>query len=142
MDKSWLLNPKAIQAAKACIQQVDQELGVKLKLSHPDFLDLLYDYCELTDSEQLSRAFKLLVGMAGAEVKSELIKSHAQAKVTPIHTHQQKSAPIKANQDIDFIEQPLPVAYDELIQYQGRNYPRWQDNKEFKGLYRGQPRYV
>ncbi len=139
MDKSWLLNPKAIQAAKVCIQLVDQELGVKLKLSHPEFLDLLYDYCELTDSDHLTRAFKVLVSMAGADVRSELIKSHTHTKITPIHAHQQK--PAQNNQEIEFLEQSLPEASDELVEYGGRNYPRWQDNKEFKGLYRGQPRY-
>lgn len=153
MDKSWLLNPKAIQAAKACIHIVEQELGVKLKLSHPDFLNLLYDYCELTDSEQLIKAFKILISMAGVEVKQELLKNHsetnASSRVTPIS---------KANPDISVDETPSSSERleqiltqspkkksendTEYISYQGKRYQRWQDEREFKGLYRGQPRYA
>ena len=140
IDKSWILNPKAIQAAKLCIQLVDQELGVKLKLSHPNFLDLLYDYCELTDSEKLTKAFKVLIAMAGAEVKNELIKAHSQTtKVTPIHTHQHSNRETEG----EFLEQSLSTEHvEEFVEYKGKSYPRWQDKLEFKGLYRGQPRYA
>ncbi len=134
MDRNWLLNPNAIKAAKSCIQLVESELGVKLKLSHPNFLDLLYDYCELTESEDLTRAFKLLVSMAGTEVKKELVKSHTQNKVTPIKKFDETAS----------IAMPIEESNssNETIEYNGRNYQRWKDGLEFKGLYRGQPRYA
>ena len=77
-DKAWLLNPKAIAAAKLCIKVVENELGVKLKLSHPDFVELLYEYCDLTESENLKRAFKILVSMAGEDIKNSIRKTHQQ----------------------------------------------------------------
>lgn len=138
LDKSWLLNPKAIQAAKHCILLTEQELGVKLKLSHPDFLTLLCDYCELTDSEPLAEAFNTLIDMAGDDIKKALSFKAAPVKVTPI------------NKAVNFFSSEPPVvndkvtseSTDEMIEYSGRSYQKWKDGLEFKGLYRGQPRYA
>ena len=136
MDKSWLLNPTAVKAARRCIQMVDAELQVKLKLSHPDFLDLLYDYCELCDSDELTNAFNALISMAGAEVKSELESNHPETNVTPIRSEfnpAQTPAP-QANEE--FVDDA------EMVEYRGRTFKRWKDGMEFQGLYRGQARYA
>ena len=64
-DKAWLLSPAAIQAAKKCIFIVHEELGVKLRLSHPQFMELLREYCDLTDCWRLQDAYRELAGFAG-----------------------------------------------------------------------------
>lgn len=142
LDKSWLLNPKAIQAAKRCILLTEQELGVKLKLSHPDFLTLLCDYCELTDSEALAEAFNTLIDMAGDDVRKALSFKAEPVKVTPINKAVEffSSEPPVVNDKLASESTPEPT--DEMIEYSGRSYQKWKDGLEFKGLYRGQPRYA
>lgn len=132
MDKSWLLNPKAIRIAKECIYIVKEELGVKLTLSHPEFMQMLHEYVDLTDSADLADAYSRLLAMAGVGNVVHNLKSKAQTeKVVPIVAEKQamKSA-VGAE-----------VTEEELIEYCGKSYARWRDGKEFSGLYRGQPRY-
>lgn len=129
-DKSWLLNPSAIRAAKACIEVTQQELGVKLKLSHPQFLEMLGEYVDLTESDSLKQAYAELAVFAGIQVSME----PAATKVVemPI-TH--TAAPQTST--------PAPTAStDEMVQYKGKSYRRFENGMEFKGLYRGQPRYA
>ena len=40
-DRSWMIEVKAVRAAKQCIELVREELGVKLLLSNPDFSRLV-----------------------------------------------------------------------------------------------------
>ena len=72
MDKSWMLNPTAINAAKNCILIVQEELGVKLKLSHPQFLEMLREYVVLTDSEALQDSYEILISFAGINQTNEI----------------------------------------------------------------------
>ena len=65
-DRSWLLNPNAIRAAKHCIFLVKSELGIKLLLSHPDFMPMLHSYVNLTESKELGLAYSRLISHAGA----------------------------------------------------------------------------
>ncbi|CAA0122257.1 Uncharacterised protein [BD1-7 clade bacterium] len=125
-DKSWLLNHAAIKAAKTCILLTQSELGVKLTLSHPEFFELLTSYVELTDNEALRQAFDELAKYADSGAKS----ATEPAPQAPVIA--KAPEPQIANDDSD----------SETIIYKGKAYQRWNDGLEFKGLYRGQPRYA
>ncbi|GAA5315732.1 MAG: hypothetical protein AseanaTS_09370 [Candidatus Pelagadaptatus aseana] len=122
-DKSWLLNAKAIAAARKCISIVEAELGIKLKLAHPDFLDLLVEYADLNQSAELEKALSLLAQYAPTKTLSS------------------------TNRDTPTIQASVTVATSEedntpKVIYHGKEYPRYQKGLEFQGLYRGQPRYA
>ena len=116
-DKSWMLNAKAIAAARKCISIVEAELGIKLKLAHPDFLELLIEYADLNQSQELEKALALLTQYAPAQLRHS----------------------INVNSDAD---QPRGEALEAMVIYHGKHYPRYRDGQEFQGLYRGQPRYA
>lgn len=122
-DKSWMLNAKAIAAAKKCVSIVEEELGIRLKLANPDFLELLIQYAELNDSRELERAVLILAQYAPADVKGML----------PING---------ANEAVKESSGASTTENDATVSYKGRSYPRYRDGGEFKGLYRGQPRYA
>jgi hypothetical protein len=128
-DRDWMLNPTAIKAARCCIAIVQDELGVKLTLSHPQFLELLKEYVELTDSGELQEAYNRLINYAGTEAhhfKAETEKP--KAKVSKIRN--------------DVATQPIHTDDDEFVVHKGKAYKRFDNGKEFKGLYRGQARYA
>lgn len=132
MDKSWMLNPKAIRVAKECIYIVKEELGVKLTLSHPEFMQMLHEYVDLTDSVELGDAYSRLLAMAGVGNVVHSLKPKALAEnVVPIHAE-----PIEMKSAVG-----AEVVPEEKIEYCGKTYARWRDGKEFSGLYRGQPKY-
>jgi len=60
-DNSWLLKPEALKAARTCIKQIQKDLGVKLPLTHPQFLEMLIEYRELCDSPALNQALSQLI---------------------------------------------------------------------------------
>jgi hypothetical protein len=64
-DRSWMLNPTAIRIAKECRNAVKNELGIKLSLSHPEFMQLLHEYAELTESPVIGEAYSRLLALAG-----------------------------------------------------------------------------
>lgn len=144
-DKAWLLNAAAIKSARQCIKAVEEELGVRLPLSHPNFFGLLSEYSELMDSEPLTLAFKELSAYANNDVASiKMAKSSGQKVVSISRSSPEaqtlggdakKTRPQRA--PVDNVNQR-----DELITYGGKVYSRWHKGKEFKGLYRGQPHYV
>ena len=122
-DKSWLLNPQAIQAARQCIRAVEQELGVKLKLSHPDFLSLLQDYCDLTESQALHQAWQQL------QLHRE-IQTVAQAANNVLPLPQPTQATTSATHS------------GEIVSVNGHHYPKYNEQGQmFTGVYRGQPSY-
>ncbi len=132
-NKQWLLNHVAIRKAKQCIVIIEKELGVRLKLTHPLFLEMIKEYAEMTDSVELQQSFSELEKIAGVgiapEIKEEVNKvvefSH---RTTTPHTKNELAA---------------NVGPDESISYRGKAYKRFNDaGKEFKGLYRGQARYA
>lgn len=127
MDKSWMLNPQAIRYAKACIDVVKDELGVKLKLSHPEFLQMLHEYVDMTDSKELGMAYSKLVSMAGP---GNLLKG-----LEPKGTENIVTLPIQQQVNGGFFSE------EEMVNHNGKLYPRFRDGKELKGLYRGQPTY-
>ena len=133
-DKSWMLNPKAIRYAKECMHIVRDELGVKLTLSHPDFIHLLHEYVEMLDSSELGLAYSRLISMAGpgAVVKSLKSKEEIENNIVDL--------PVKkaAGHDSAITENSTS---SEFVSYHGKDYPKSRDGKEFKGLYRGQPIY-
>ncbi|WP_188151780.1 hypothetical protein [Teredinibacter waterburyi] len=83
-DRSWMLNPKAIRYAKECIHIVKDELDIKLTLSHPEFMQMLHEYVDLTDSRPLADAYAHLVSMAGAGFVVKNLKPKAKKNVVDI----------------------------------------------------------
>ena len=130
-DKSWLLNPSAINAAKQCIVAVEQELGVKLKLSHPQFIEMIQDYADLTESDAIQQAFNELLTYADSETQKA-----TKAKVVPL---KQKVSEVKTTETVasDTTSDP------EIVQFKGKEYPKFDnEGRQFRGLYRGQARYA
>lgn len=125
-DKQWLLNAAAIKAARSCIRSVDQELGIRLTLSHPDFLILLSQYCELTDSPALQKSYAQL---------TQYFDRSSASHVTPINSKVSNPQITQASKS------HASDTSGEYIVYKGRKFKRWHDGLEFQGLYRGQPRY-
>lgn len=130
-DRNWLLNPTAVHAAKACIAIIQDELGIKLKLSHPQFLEMIQEYVELTESDKLQEAYIPLATMAGIDTKkAQILKAQNKVVDIPVVHKQAVSAPVVEEQY-------------ETVTYNGKLYRRYsEDGLEFKGLYRGQPRYA
>ena len=64
-DLSWMLKPQAIRQAKECIRLVNEELGVRLKLSHPEFIQALHRYVDESGSRKLGDEYAKLIAMAG-----------------------------------------------------------------------------
>ncbi|MBB3167794.1 hypothetical protein [Simiduia aestuariiviva] len=64
-DKSWMLHPLAIRHARECIVIIKRDFDVALKMSDPDFLELLHDKVALGASRDLSKAYAKLVADAG-----------------------------------------------------------------------------
>lgn len=129
-DKSWMLNAKAIARAKQCINLVESELGIRLKLSNPDFLELLISYAELNESESLQQGLNSLAEFAPPELQ-DAMKNAIKVQEPDTLTTTPTSAP--ENFSIE--------GGSELVSYRGKSYPRYRDGLEFKGLYRGQPNY-
>ena len=126
-QKSWLLDPTAIKAAKKCILLVQEELGVKLVLSHPEFLEMLKQYIELTDSEALEAAYHDLISFAG--LNASHLEPNAKKKSSIVNSQVANS-------------QASRVDDEEYVVYRGKAYKRYHNGLEFKGLYRGQARYA
>ncbi len=129
-DKSWMLNPQGIRAAKACITCVKQEFDVKLTLSDPEFLALLHKYVELAQSKELDESYAQLLALAGVgNVMDELGKYSVNRSM---------AKPVEALADAVGDETADP----NMVTYRGKAYNRYREGKQFAGLYRGQPRYV
>ncbi len=133
-DKAWMLNVEAIRAAKECINLVKSELGAKLKMSDPDFLQLLHEYVELAESAELNNAYSLLLSYAGVGRVIHRLKGYA--------ANQRESVGLTADAVAvtrNDVAQPSSV---ERVEFGGKSYPRWRDGKKFSGLFRGQPHYT
>ena len=130
-DKSWLLNPTAIKCAKLCIVLVREELGVRLTLSHPEFIDMLRNYVELTDSEALEEAFHDLISFAGTSAPQLKANRNVKSVIAPVQTAHANNPTV----DVRVVDN------EEYIIYKGKSYKRYHNGLEFKGLYRGQARY-
>ena len=63
-DLSWMLKPQAIRQAKLCIQLVNDELGYRLKLSHPQFLQELHKCVDQSGSRKLGDEYAKLIAMS------------------------------------------------------------------------------
>lgn len=144
-DKSWMLNAKAIRHAKECIQVVKDELGIKLTLSHPDFIHLLHEYVDMLDSQALHDAYTQLIAMAGPGtlLKALSPKVQGEKNVIPLLVNQAVGDSFIAQADANAsVELQAGSASDqEMVMANGKSYPRFREGKEFKGLYRGQPNY-
>lgn len=127
VDKSWMLNTKAISAAKKCVSIIESELGIRLKLANPDFLQLITQYAELNNSPELERAVLTLAQYAPADVQvSMTIGGDSDSKIVNLEDGTKLAK----------------TSSEPSVNYRGKEYPRYRDGGEFQGLYRGQPRYV
>ena len=125
-DKSWMLNPKAIRHARECINIIKLLNGEVLKLSQPDFLMKLHTYVDDLTSDELRMAYSHLLSMAGVgNVLQSLEKMPAKELVAALP-------------DKDVVSL---VTDSECVEYNGVEYSRYRNGREFKGLYRGIPRY-
>lgn len=126
-DKSWMLNPKAIRQAKECIAIVKNISGTKLKLSQPDFIQLLHEHVESSGSRDLSEAYSRLIAMAGVGFVINSLEPATEV----------------VSQDTPM----LKVSGDNMsssaatVEYSGKMYPKYRSGLEFKGVFRGQPMY-
>ena len=145
MDRSWMLNPQAIRYAKECVRLVQEELGIRLKLSHPDFVQMLHEYAELTASRELGDAYAQLISLAGVgnvvRGLSPIEKEEAK-KTTVVNLVTKKivgsSEPVYEQEEYE-VE---TMTQDEMVSCGGKLYSKYRDGLEFKGLYRGHPRYA
>lgn len=134
-DRAWLLKPEPLKVAKTCIQLVRGELEVKLPLSHPQFLEMLNDYADMMESEQLSVSVRQLNALAGDQ-GAVFLKKVAGGNVVQHPSH----SPTRDNTISEVSNVPARDE-NETTTYNGKIYKRWQGSKEFAGLYRGQARY-
>ena len=118
-EVNWLVNPKAIKLALKCINTIQHESGVRLKLSQPKFLETLRRHVEIINSAALTRQYTTLMSFAQAE----------------------QMFPTKVAATANHGVQPMLVAEDQ-IEYNGKLYPKSHQGKKFKGLYRGRPHYA
>ena len=130
-DKSWMLNPKAIRHANECINLVKKYEGLRLKLSQPDFMQQLHIYVEKLEMAELGEHYSHLLAMAGVgNVLRNLDSIPAQSVV---------AMPVAAG---DGTAHDNGATNDESVYLNGHSYDRYRDGLEFKGLYRGSPRYA
>ena len=137
-DRAWLLKPEPLKIAKTCIQLVQADIEVKLPLSHPQFLEMLNNYADMMESEQLRISVGQLNALAGDQGAIFLKKAVGDNIIQhPSHTATANNTVNSASKDSS-----TPVAdQNETTAYNGKIYKRWQGSKEFAGLYRGQARY-
>ena len=157
-NKDWLLNAAAIKVARQCIKLVDEELGIRLTLSHPDFLELLEQYSQLSDSSRLMGAVNELMSyssrasavsdkkkVVAINERSGFRSIESSGVLNPGSSSSNAANPSYSQQGSDSSSQPKgrpPQQDNEMVSYNGKNYRRWSEGKEFKGLYRGRPRYA
>lgn len=118
-DKSWMLDRQAIQCAKTCVKLIRDEHNEKLSMADPDFMQRLVHFVQLSQSTLLMDAYNKLCTFLDDTSLAKLKKQQSQTT----------KAILGSNPS------------GEMINYRNKNYPRWKDGREFKGLYRGQPTY-
>ena len=149
-EKSWLLNTKAIRAAKICINEVQSELGVRLTLTHPDFLNMLNEYSELCDSEHLTERVNRLNEFA-LKSDSAAENTQKQSQIVPLNASVAAAASNaidhfnyrqKPKVQVGMTQMTVQIeAEEEKIVFRGKTYPKYREGKVFKGLYRGKLHY-
>lgn len=148
-NKQWLLNHKAIRQAKDCIRIIEEELGVRLKLSHPQFLNMIKEYAEMTEATELQNAYIKLASLAGVETghaQRVVEQKVANDKVVtmPYFVEERQFVNTATEVETESEESSFSEALerDEYVNYKGKAYKRFNDDgKEFKGLYRGRAHY-
>ena len=129
-NKEWLLNPSAIRKAKECIHFIENEQGNRLKLTNPEFLQVIAEYAKQSENTDLKRSYVQLARMAGKHIDLSSINSASKI--------------IDISDTLSAVDPEISVANpDEKVIYKGKHYSKYNaDGKEFKGLYRGQARYA
>ncbi|WP_370980800.1 hypothetical protein [Agaribacterium sp. ZY112] len=121
-DKSWMLNPKAIRHAKECIHIIKENEGLRLKLSQPDFLQVLHEYVDKLNIRELNQAYSELIAMAGVG--------------NLIHNMPAKAVVAQAIGD-----NSSPRHHEMIEAANGQSYPKYRNGLRFKGVDRGLPSY-
>lgn len=129
-DKSWMLNPKAIRCAKECIRIIQEERGLRLKLSQPDFLQIIHEILDQTQSRALGDCYARLISMAGVGFVMQNLQAKEQA--------QEQRMPLKKVVGAEDLTSQNPHA---TVEHFGKTYPKYRAGLEFKGVYHGQPMY-
>lgn len=156
-DRSWMLNPNAICAARKCIQITQIELGISLKLTHPQFVEMLGEYADLTDSKELREAVVELMTYYNRRnapqtgktlekkhnptdivIGEQSIKKYIREAGDPNYAPQNQVYQAASGDSIP----PNMPSHEDMTVYGGKEYPTYnKEGKKFKGLYRGQPHY-
>lgn len=129
-DKSWMLNPKAIRSAKECIRIIQEERGLRLKLSQPDFLQIIHEILDQTQSKALGDSYAKLISMAGV--------GFVMKNLTPRDGANEEMMPMKKAAGAEDVMMQSPHA---TVEHYGKTYPKYRAGLEFKGVYHGQPMY-
>ena len=120
-DKSWMLNPAAISQARNCIDIIQDELGIKLKLSHPQFLELIVEYIELTDSQILADAYNGLAAFSNSNLQAVEPRGE-KAQVTSIAP---KPSSLDSGVSVNVRDEDADIDPEEMVEYCGRLYRRF-----------------
>ncbi|VUD67508.1 hypothetical protein TDB9533_03828 [Thalassocella blandensis] len=129
-DKSWMLNPKAIRCAKECISIIQEERGLRLKLSQPDFLQIIHEILDQTQSRALGDCYAKLISMAGVGFVMQNLKAKNEDNKDVV--------PMKKAAGAETMTLQAPHA---TVEHYGKVYPKYRAGLAFKGVYRGQPMY-
>ncbi len=134
-DRQWLLNLEALKAAKECIRLVQQDLDVKPSLADPNLLVLLREYAEVSDSPAFIDSYRRLFALAklgdAASVEQKRVANGTVVRFGKFGAPPEFITPSRPEQ-----------AAEEMVNYNGRSYPKYRDGQEFAGVYRGSPRYA
>ncbi len=131
-DKTWMLNPQTIRCAKECVEIIKRELGIKLKLSHPNFIQTLHEHVDMLGNKELSMAYSRLISMAGAGAIMQSLRA-------PTKDYERDIPVAQAVGDVPTLNQHYES--DETIDFEGEIYRKWYHGREFKGVFKGRPIY-
>lgn len=145
-DRSWMLNASAIAAAKRCVNLVEEELAIRLRLSNPDFLELLVSYVELTEAEPLRKAVDDLFHYAPPPLRAQWARVMLDQKQRDDLADPVTDPSVEETEAVAMSEATPATesvsSEDQYVNFKGKSYARFLDGREFRGLYRGQPRYA
>jgi hypothetical protein len=108
MESSWVLKREAVLLAKECIATV-QQLGVRLKLAHPEFLDLLGDYVDLLEDQTFKHNVTKLYAFAGLDPTFNVEPKRAEDPIELIEFLGKSYPRFKGNREFKSLYRGQPV---------------------------------
>ena len=109
MESSWVLKREAVLLAKECIATVQQQLGVRLKLAHPEFLDLLGDYVDLLEDQTFKHNVTKLYAFAGLDPTFNVEPKRAEDPIELIEFLGKSYPRFKGNREFKSLYRGQPV---------------------------------